>query len=643
MIIGTAGHIDHGKTSLVKVLTGVDADRLPEEKKRGITIELGFAYAPLPNGDVVGFVDVPGHEKFVHTMAAGACGMDHGLIVIAADDGIMPQTLEHVRILDLLGVPNVTIAVTKADLVDSFRLQEVQSEIEHAFAQTRFASSPIFVVSTLTGAGVDALKTYLFTQLSSSSNQIAAYFRLAIDRVFVVKGLGVGVTGAINAGHIKVGDALVIARTGQEVKVRSIHAQNRPAEDAGPGSRCGIVLTGVEVDDIERGDWLLAPQVSRTTSRIDCQITMPADATRPLKDGELVLLHHGTMQVSARMILLDTTELQPGQICKAQCVMSRPLPFCWADRLVLRDGSARHTLAGARVLDTDPTVRGRKKPERLAELEALNAVDACSAITDLLRLSSRPLNLTHWASAMNQTLDSLQTLLGSKISQALFVDSHTFVCGNEYAEQLNQNIHDCLKRFHETDPDEPGLGIERLRRMCRPELSQKYFQVWMKRVIDQGLFTLTGSFVHLPDHKVVLSESERALWEQILPRMLNSGFDVPWVRDLAQEAGSTEDRVRLLLKKQARQSDLIQVVKDLFYPLATMRRIAESMQQLVVQHGFITVIDFRDQLGIGRKRAIQLLEALDRIGFSRRVVSLSRHGSANEKDQRMIRNADLFL
>ena len=308
MIIGTAGHIDHGKTSLIKALTGVDADRLPEEKARGMTIDLGFAYAPNALNQIIGFVDVPGHEKFVHTMAAGAVGMDHGLLVVAADDGIMPQTREHLRILDLLGVAGLTVAITKADMVDDARTKQVRAEVAHYVGQTRFGDVACHVVSSRQGLGVQALKHALFALAVEQPLERAKHFRLAIDRVFVVKGLGVAVTGAVIAGQVQVGDTLVLAHAALEVRVRSIHAQNQNADVATVGQRCGLVLTGVELAQVQRGDWLLAPQFNRQTMRLDCLLSVPTDSERALKDGERVLLHHGCEHVVARLILLDTNE-----------------------------------------------------------------------------------------------------------------------------------------------------------------------------------------------------------------------------------------------------------------------------------------------------------------------------------------------
>jgi selenocysteine-specific elongation factor len=642
MIIGTAGHIDHGKTSLVKALTGTNADRLPEEKARGITIELGFAYAQSRSGDMIGFVDVPGHEKFVHTMAAGAAGMDHGLLVIAADDGIMPQTREHLRILDLLNIPAITIALTKVDLVEPEQVVRIQRQIAEELSVTRFAQAPVFIVSSQSGEGVQDLHQYLFRLASLARTHGAAYFRLPIDRVFVVKGMGVAVTGAVIAGHVKVGDTLVLSRTGQAVKVRSIHAQNTPTVEAGIGSRCGIVLTGLELGAVARGDWLLAPELKTLTPRIDCQLTMPADSSRSLKDGELVLLHHGTTHVSARLILLDANEVMPGQQVLAQCVLSHGLPFCWSDRLILRDGSARHTLAGAKVLDTAPPVRGRKKSDRLLELKALAATESIDAIASLLLRSKHPLNLTHWATATNQSLETLIGRLSPPLAEHHVVAGQTYGWTARNLIDLSDAVLQCLGRLHVNEPDEPGLGIERLRRMSCPLMSTDVFRAWLHSKIQQGLFSVTGSDVHLPEHRVVLSQAEQALWEKVLPIMLDAGFEGLWVRDLALFMHEAEDRVRVLLRKQARQSLLIQIVKDLFYPFATMHRIADVMRDIVEKKGAVSVIDFRDQLGIGRKRSIQLLEAFDRIGFSRRLIVLVKHSKTIERDQRIIRNAELF-
>ena len=643
MIIGTAGHIDHGKTSLVEALTGVNADRLPEEKARGITIDLGFAYASTPSGAVVGFVDVPGHEKFVHTMAAGAVGMDHGLLVVAADDGLMPQTREHLRILDLLGVPQISVAITKTDLVDAQRVADVTQEVVTHIASTRFGAVNTYPISVRSREGVVALRDVLFALALPQASNAPTYFRLAIDRVFVVKGMGVAVTGAVIAGRIAVGDRVRLAHEGSEARVRSIHAQNQSAEQAQVGERCGIVLSGVDLERVTRGDWLVAPELTLQSMRVDCLLAVPHDAERGLKDGELVLLHHGCQQVSARLILLDRGAVGAGEQAWVQIVLDRPLSLCWHDRLVLRDASARHTLAGAQVMDIAPPVRGRKKQDRLDVLSILRAPDPVEVLVGLLDQARVPLDLTHWAAAMNRSSQALLDVLKPHIALQLQNGAQELMIGVASQHALVERVKTCLEAFHVSDPDEPGLAYERLRRMAIPELDTSVFKAWLSGQIGAGVFALTGNFVHVVGHRVELSHPERILWERALPKLLDAGFDPPWVRDVAALVGASDDEIRVLFKKQARTSALTQLVKDLFYPDATMVRMADMIRETVAEQGFVSVISFRDKLGIGRKRAIQILEAFDRVGLTRRLVSLGRSSRTAEKDHRILRNASLYL
>ncbi|MCC7226617.1 MAG: selenocysteine-specific translation elongation factor [Burkholderiaceae bacterium] len=642
MIIGTAGHIDHGKTALVKALTGVDADRLPEEKARGITIDLGFAYKDTPLGGTIGFVDVPGHEKFVHTMAAGAVGMDHALLLVAADDGVMPQTREHLRVLDLLGVPDLTLVISKCDLVDPAQAARVREQASALIAATRFGAVPWYLASARSGHGIEALRNALFTRQPTLPITQAEGFRLAIDRVFVVRGMGVAVTGAVIAGVVQVGDVLRLAQRGIEVRVRSIHAQNLPAQSATRGTRCGLVIAGAEFASVERGDWLVDPSLILLTQRVDCALTVPADAERGVRDGELVLLHHGTAHRSARLILLDAAEIAPGRSGLAQCVLDRPVQACWHDRMILRDGSARHTLAGAVALDVEPPVRARKRPERIAALTCLRADNPATVLLRLLDCCPVPVNATHWARAMNLQLFSLLKAVPAGVTR-LEVAGELWLVGDLARSALETRSDECLGQFHVSDPDEPGLAIERLRRMCAPALPQSVFRAWAQQAIASGRLGQTGSFVHRPGHRVELTDVERALWTKVLPLLINGHFDPPWVRDLARSLNVGEDAIRTLLRKQARQSHLVQVVHDLFYPERTMQEIASLARTLEMRDGMVGVVSFRDALQIGRKRTIQILEACDRLGLTRRLISTGRNNNASEKDHRIVRNPDLFM
>jgi selenocysteine-specific elongation factor len=394
---------------------------------------------------------------------------------------------------------------------------------------------------------------------------------------------------------------------------------------------------------VQRGDWLLAPQFNRQTSRIDCLLSVPGDGERSLKDGERVLLHHGCEHVAARLILLETNELLPGQTGFAQCVLDRTLPFCWHDRLVLRDGSARVTLAGAQVLDIAPPVRARKTPERLETLRVLCQASAAAVLGTLLRTSLVPIALEHWALAMNRDPRQLVESLDEPIAVTLKVAQVELVLGARAQTALTERLRSSLLAFHAAEPDEPGVALERLRRMALPFLDASVFKAWAQYQIDTGIISLTGSFAHLLEHRITLSAAEQILWQKILPKMLEQGFDPPWVRDLALSVSATEDSVRTLLKKQARTSLVVQLVKDLFYPHTTIVALAKLLRALLQLHGAVSVVQFRDASGLGRKRAIQVLEAFDRMGLTRRVVANARQSRGAEKDHRIERNAGLFL
>src|SRR5215475_1016714 len=374
MIIGTAGHIDHGKTALVRALTGVDADRLPEEKARGITIDIGFAYRPVAGGETLGFVDVPGHERFVHNMLAGAIGVDFVLLVVAADDGPMPQTREHLQILDLLGLRQGIVALSKADLVSPERLAEVTRQMTALLAGTGLASAEIMPVSSLTGAGIAELEGRMLAAAANLPPRSAAgRFRLAVDRSFTLSGVGTVVTGTVFAGQVSAGDRLLLSPSGTEARVRGIHAQNRQAERGRAGQRCAINIAGPQIDkdSVQRGDWLVDPAAHAPTDRFDACLRLLPTEVRPLRHWTPVHLHLGAAHLPARVALLDTEALAPGETALAQVVTDRSIGTLHGDRLILRDQSAQRTVGGGLVLDPWPPARGRRRPQRLATLRAL--------------------------------------------------------------------------------------------------------------------------------------------------------------------------------------------------------------------------------------------------------------------------------
>ncbi|MGL6109304.1 MAG: selenocysteine-specific translation elongation factor, partial [Rubrivivax sp.] len=364
MIIGTAGHIDHGKTSLVKALTGIDADRLKEEKERGITIDLGFAYKPLPDGEVLGFVDVPGHEKLVRNMLAGATGIDHVMLVVAADDGPMPQTREHLAILDLLGLAHGVVALSKCDLVTPTRLAEARAEVRALLAHSLLAEAPILALSSLTGEGIDALLEHLeHARAALSPRRQQGQFRLAVDRSFTLAGIGTVVTGTAVAGQVAVGERLKLSPRGLDVRVRGIHAQNRQAREGRAGQRLALNLAGVDKADVRRGDWLVAEALHAPTQRFDARVQLLAGESRPLAHWTPVHLHLGAEDVGARVMLLEGAAVAPGRSALIQLSLERPIGALHGDRFILRDQSALRTLGGGVVIDAFPPASRRRREQ----------------------------------------------------------------------------------------------------------------------------------------------------------------------------------------------------------------------------------------------------------------------------------------
>jgi selenocysteine-specific elongation factor len=615
MIVGTAGHIDHGKTTLTRALTGVETDRLKEEKARGISIELGYAYLPLPGGGTLGVIDVPGHEKFIRTMASGVSGIDVALLVVAADDGIMPQTLEHLAILELLGVRRACAALTKTDRADGERIAQVERDIDALLAGTPFAGAPVFrTAATQPGdPGVAALLAHLEEiERSLPARDDARLFRLGVDRVFTVAGQGTVVTGTALAGHVAVGDLLELAPGGRQARVRAIHAQSRPAARGQAGQRLALNLAGVAREDIERGSWIVDPRLSACSERVDAELTLLAGAT-PLKAWTLVHVHIGAAHYTAHVVPLDGDVLQPGRRGRAQLVFETPLHTVPGERFVLRNAQATQTLGGGVVLDPFGAARKRRSPARLAWLDALAQwvadgdparLIAASpwglAGSDLVRLAQVPLERLH---------------LPDDILRQPVAGGDTLLIAPAMLAPLERRVLDGLAAFHARQPDEAGPELWRLKRMVAPELGDALWSGLAARMLHAGAIGKTGHSLHLPEHSVAFSEGEQALAARLLPALEAGRYDPPWVRDLARDFALPEDQVRALLRKLARAGQLSQVVHDLFYhpvPLAQLARIVAELPAA-------QAASFRNATGLGRKRAIQILEFFDRVGYTRRV------------------------
>ncbi|WP_323119755.1 selenocysteine-specific translation elongation factor [Burkholderia alba] len=622
MIVGTAGHIDHGKTTLVRALTGVDTDRLKEEKARGISIELGYAYAPLDNGEVLGLIDVPGHEKLVHTMAAGACGIDFALLVIAADDGVMPQTREHLAILQLLGVTHGAVALTKCDRVDAVRLAQVRDEIRDWLASSVLAGARVFDTRATEpdDAGVAALDAYLRAQaLAWRARRDDGLFRLAVDRVFTLTGQGTVVTGTAFAGQVRTGAILTVVRTGDAVRVRSIHAQHRATERGRAGERCALNLAGVDKDALARGDTIADARLAAVSARIDVELTLLPDADLTLAHWAPLHVHLGTLHRVAHVALLDGASLAAGQRARVQLSFDEPVFAMPGDRFIVRNAQATRTVGGGRVLDPFGPARKRRTPARLAWLDAL-AVWLDEGRLDAL-LDEAPLGvtsgmLTHLTGlpleALTLPADAVSVpLSGSEAGAALLV-------ARRHWDGLGGKVAAALRAFHERSPDEQGPDGARLRRIAAPLADDALWRALIDASIAGGEIARSGPWLHLPSHAVSLDAREEALAQRLLPLVAAGRYDPPWVRDLAAATGNAEDLVRGVLRKLARRGELHQVVRDLFYHRDVVAELAAVVAELADSRGgALDAATFRDATQLGRKRAIQILEFFNRVGYTR--------------------------
>lgn len=618
MIVGTAGHIDHGKTALLRALTGVEGDRRPAERERGITIDLGYVYADLGEGELTGFIDMPGHERFVHNMLAGASGIDLVLLVVAADDGVMPQTREHLAIVQLLGIPRALVALTKIDRVSPQRVAEARAEIEMLLASGPYAGAPIYAVSSVTEEGVDKLRG----ALAEAAREVHAHstqggFRLAVDRAFSVSGAGLVVTGTALSGSVQVGDELLLGSAGRKVRVRGLHAQNRAAEQAHAGQRVALNIVGerLTVEQLKRGDWLLAPELQAPTTRIDFDLQLLPSETRALAHWTPLHVHLGAQDVTGRVALLEDERLAPGERAFAQLVLNAPVQAVHGDRLVLRDQSAQRTIGGGRVLDPFAPARSRRSEARLAQLQALRGDSLEQALPVLLEHAGNGLDPSLLARQFNRPRTSWQ--LDEQMLEVTTRGGPRLFTAKRWGD-LDESLRQALARFHAEQPDELGPDRDRLRRYALPQLDRPIFIALLEQALAIKTVETSGPWLHLPDHRVQLGEQDEALRERIWPLLLASAFDPPWPRDLARELQVDEAALRLLLRKLARLGQLHQVVKDLFYLDETIRQLAQVALQLREEQGLIRAAAFRDRIAIGRKRSIQLLEYFDRIGFTRR-------------------------
>src|SRR5579871_601173 len=618
MIIATAGHVDHGKTSLVRALTGIDTDRLSEEKARGLTIDLGFAYMPLPDGTLLGFVDVPGHHRFIKNMLAGVGNVDHALVVVAADDGVMPQTIEHVEILDLLDVTHATVVITKTDMVGPGRGEEVEAEVRRLLGQTSIAAGKVFPTAIHTQQGVPELRAHLIA-LAGAHPAVPSLgrFRLAVDRAFILPGIGVVATGSVHAGSACAGETVTIAPAGIKARLRALRIHDGEVQSVRSGHRCAVQLSAVALDDLRRGAWIIAGP-NQATERLDVELRL-LRRERPLRHWTPAHLHIGAEDLTSRIALLSGKAVQPGETAMAVLHLDRPIAAWARQKFILRDQSAQRTLGGGVVLDPLPPPR-ETATLRLARLDALRAPEAATAFGRLLAASVRGFDVDDFAQSWNLTETECEVLLADHPIKICDDGNARIVVHADHWNALRDQILEALRAHHSSHPELLGLDEMGIHAALRPLVPRSLLRRAIAELCDARIVSRRGVVMHLSGHRAKPTQAEAALWKRVEPALAANGVRPPRVRELVDLIGITLDRLEAFLARAEELGWVHRVAENRYFLPATLHeleRIAEHLAEECPDGGFAAA-DFNRASGIGRNLTIQVLEYFDRIGITQR-------------------------
>jgi len=625
-IIGTAGHIDHGKTALIKALTGQDTDRLKEEKERGISIDLGFAYFTLPDGSRAGVVDVPGHERFIRNMLAGAHGIDLVLFAVAADDGVMPQTEEHLDILHLLGTRRGIFVITKADLADAARLRDVRDEIELLAGGTTLAGAPIVEVSSITGFGMEKLRAEIFLQLDGfQARRATGVFRLPLDRAFVIKGHGIVVTGTAMGAEVRVGDKLRVLPSGNEVRVRAIQVHSDSVESAGLCQRVALNLTGAENLGLARGDVLADERLESATARFDAWLEIRPAAKRALNSNTRVRLFIGTAETIARAIVLDDAgAIAPRAAGFAQLVTEDPVVALSGDHFVIRDETNSRTVGGGIVLN--PTGRRVRKPveDYRANLRLLKDASGGDALEALINLQEGfALGTVRISTLMNIPIAEAEDALSEapRFVRLSIGDEEAFTTRSRW-DGLKRFALDALATYHKSEPLSPGLEMEALRSRIPYEIGARAFRPIVDHLSRESEIIREESVLRLKSHRVQLGGEAETLGASIEAALTRAGFQPPELKQLADALKIPANqlaRLRSVMLAMEREGRVVKIATDLYFSRAAADAARDRLVEYLKTNPEITAAKFRDLLGASRKFAIALLDHFDHIGVTTRV------------------------
>jgi selenocysteine-specific elongation factor len=624
IILGTAGHIDHGKTSLIKAVTGIDTDRLKEEKERGITIELGFAALDLPSGQHLGIVDVPGHEKFVKNMVAGATGIDIVVMVIAADEGVMPQTREHLEICTLLGVQHGMVAVTKIDMVDEEWLELALEDIRDFVKGTFLQDAPIVTLSAVTEEGIPEFIQALDELAAKIPERPPSdLFRLPIDRVFTMKGFGTVITGSLISGRVKVGETIMIYPSGITSKVRGIQVHNRSAEEAEAGMRTAINFQGLEKEAISRGDVLSKPAVLMASYMVDVSLHYLASNKKPLKNRSRVRFHTGTSEVLGNLILLDRDELPPGEDSVAQLRLDSAAALVKDDRFVIRSYSPVVTIGGGKVLNPIPPKHKRFKPVTVAGLKQLSNQPPEAVIAFHIQASDlQGLSFAHLKVMTNmpdrQLESTLQSLLSNKTLIQVDKENRIYIHHNCF-KTLEDEFQSHLADYHRAHPLKPGMSKEELKTKFPPFLSSKLFNLTLNQMVKEKQIAQEENTVRLTSHTISLGSKQTDVKNKILETYLQAGLQPPYFKELAKSIDADPKRSKDILMHLVNQGDIIKVKADLYFHAATIEKLKQKLVAYLEARGEINTPQFKDMTGVSRKYVIPLAEYFDSTNVTLRV------------------------
>lgn len=621
MLIATAGHVDHGKTTLIHALTGVDTDRLPEEKSRGLTIDLGFAYhrEKVESDDnveaVLGFVDVPGHERFVRNMLAGVGSIDVAMLVVAADDGPMPQTIEHLAILGLLDIAQLVVAITRIDLVEPGQLQAVKDSVTALLGTSRWPQGvPIFEVNAPDNVGVNELRQWLLERsMASRRAHRGHHFRMAVDRIFTVAGSGTVVTGAVVCGDVAQGDELLLLPAAKPARIRSIHADGNSAESGQAGQRLALNLAGIERDAVKRGDWLVAPECDHLHDRIHVELNMLASESRALRHWTPVHVHSATDSVTARVALSGARAIAPAQVDFAELRLDRPMHLLFGDRFVIRDQSATRTIGGGTVLHPF----GLHRSGRSELLQALSAPDHSTALAAVIATSTDGFSEDQFRLSRNIAkphLREIQQELGCVV-----IDGYMF-SGDSF-ETAKDSIVSCIDQAHSSRPTEIGVQEDRLRADSGHRATPRLFGAGLQALLRESLLVRDGIRLRRTEFKPALLSQQQALLERVTTVITSDSLQPPSLSALAQALN--EDRLGLIeqLEPLVDGGHIARVANNRYFHPVAIDTLIEAAKKLAStsERGVFDARAFRDAAGIGRNVTIDVLEYFDRIGVTRRL------------------------